>query len=167
MRKLAFVVSCLVFISALSLDVSFAQEKLNLTLEKCVEMTLENNEQILAARQELAEEEGILTTARSDEHLQLNFTSWYERSKSESNFEAKDYNGTLSAERLLLRFGEVPRRIDDAQERCRLVGLKIEAARIDTVSNTRRIFYDIVLIQDELTERKILRDEIGKKRAVS
>ena len=166
MQKSVFVVSCLIFMfSALLLDVSLAQEELNLTLDKCVEMTLENNEQILAARQELAEAEGILTTARSDEYLQLNFTSWYERSKSDGDFEAKDYNGTLSAEQLLVRFGEVPRKIDDAQERCRLAGLKVEAARIDTVSNTRRIFYDIVLIQDELTERKVLRDEIDKKRA--
>lgn len=87
MRKLAFVVSCLIFIfSALSLGVSFAQEKLNLTLEKCVEMTLENNEQILKAQQELAEAEGILRTARSDKELQLNFTSWYERSKSEGYY---------------------------------------------------------------------------------
>ena len=78
MRKLAFVVSCLIFISsAFSLGVSFAQEKLNLTLEKCVRMTLENNEQILKAQQELAEAEGILMTARSDKELQLNFTSWY------------------------------------------------------------------------------------------
>ncbi|MFC1714479.1 TolC family protein [Candidatus Poribacteria bacterium] len=166
MRKLAFVVSCLIFIfSALLLDVSFAQEKLSLTLEKCVEMTLENNEQILKAGQELAEAEGVLTTARSDEYLQLNFTSWYEQSKNDGNFEAKDYNGTISAEQLLLRFGEVPRRIDDAQERLRLAELKVESARIDEVSNTRRIFYDIVLIQDELRERKILRDEIDKKRA--
>ena len=166
MQKSVFVVSCLILMfSALLLDVSFAQEKLNLTLDQCVKMTLENNEQILKARQELAEAEGILTTARSDEYLQLNFTSWYEQSKNDGNFETKDYNGTVSAEQLLLRFGEVPRRIDDAQERLRLAGLKVESARIDEVSNTRRIFYDIILIQDELKERKILRDEIDKKRA--
>jgi len=35
---------------------------------------------------------------------------------------------------------------------------------VDVVSRTRQIFYDIVLIQDEMKERKILRDEVGKKR---
>ena len=103
----------------------------------------------------------------------------YERSKSDGyylfdqtfskslngNLETKDYNGTVSAEQPLLRFGEVPKGIDDAQEYIRLVELNVESARIDAVSNTRRIFYDIILIQDELKERKILRDEIDKKRA--
>lgn len=166
MRKLVYAVLCLIFMfSALLWNVSLGQEELNLTLEKCVEMTLKNNEQILKAQQDLAEAESILMTARSDEHLQLNFTSWYERSKNKNDFETKDYNGTLSAEQLLMRFGAVPGRIDNAQERCRVAGLTIEAAKIDEVSNTRRIFFDIILIQEELEERKILRDEIDKKRA--
>lgn len=79
--------------------------------------------------------------------------------------ETKDYNGTVRAEQPLLRFGEVPKGMDEAREYLRLVELNVESARIDAVSNTRRIFYDIILIQDELKERQTLRDEIDKKRA--
>lgn len=164
MRKLVSIL-CLTFMShVLLLDVSLGQEKLDLTLDECVEMALENNEQILKAKQSLAEVEGALMAARSDEYLQMNFTSWYQREKHDNRFETKDYNGTLNIEQLLLRFGELPNRLDAAQERYRQVELAIQSTRIDVVSGTRRIFYDIVLIQDEMKERKVLRDEIEKKR---
>ena len=164
MRKLVSIL-CLTFMShALLLDVSLGQEKLDLTLDECVEMALENNEQILKAKQSLAEVEGALMAARSDEYLQMDFTSWYQRAKHDNTFEMKDYKGTLNIEQLLLRFGGLPSRLDAAQERYRQVELAIQSTRIDVVSETRRIFYDIVLIQDEMKERKVLRDEIEKKR---
>ncbi len=165
MRKAVFVFSFLTLMfSTLLLNISFAQKVLLLTLGECVDMTLENNEQILKARQDLVAAKGVLTTARSDEYLQMNFTSWYERSKSDGAFETKDYNGTLSAEQLLLRFGEVPRPVDDAQEQCRLAELGLQSARLDEGDKTRRIFYDIVLAQEEIRERETLRIEIVKKR---
>ena len=165
MRKRVFVSLCLTFVfPALLLNTSLAQERLNLALDKCIEMALENNEQILKAQQGIVEAEGALTAARSDEYLQIDFTSSYQRAKRDSKFETKDYNGTLSADQLLLRFGELPKRVDEAQERYRQAGLALESAKIDVVGRIRRIFYDIVLIQDEIKEREILRDEIGKKR---
>ena len=165
MRKAVFAASFLTFMfPVLLLNVSLGQETLHFTLDECVDMTLENNEQILKARQDLTAAEGVLMSARSDEYLQMNFTSWYERSKSDGDFETKDYNGTLSAEQLLMRFGEVPGKVDEAQERCRLAELGLQSARLDTVDKTRRIFYDIVLAQEEIREREILRAEIVKKR---
>ncbi len=165
MRKPVCLPLCLAFMfSALLLNAPIAQERLNLTLDRCVDMALENNEQILKARQELAEVEGILTAARSDEYLQMNFTSWYERAKSDGNYETKDYNGTLQLEQLLVRFGELPRRLDEAQERYRTTELRLQSDRIDVVSRTRQIFYDIILIQEEMKDRESLRDEVEKKR---
>ena len=71
MRKLVYVVLCLIFMFfALSWNVSLAQEELDLTLEKCVEMTLKNNEQILKALQELAEAESVLA-ARPTGHFEV------------------------------------------------------------------------------------------------
>jgi outer membrane protein TolC len=164
MRKVVFVSLCLVFIFvALLLNSSLAQEKLDLTLDRCVEMALENNEQILKAQQGIAEVEGALAAARSDEYLQMNFTSWYDRAKRDNRFETKDYNGTLRAEQLLLRFGELPRRLDEVQERYRQAELDLQSAKTDVVSQIRRIFYNIILIQDEIKERAEFKDEIEKK----
>jgi outer membrane protein TolC len=145
------------------LNSSLAQERLDLTLDKCVEMALENNEQILKAQQGIAEVEGALAAARSDEYLQMNFTSWYDRAKRDNRFETKDYNGTLRAEQLLLRFGELPRRLDEVQERYRQAELDLQSAKTDMVSQIRRIFYNIMLIQDEIKERAEFKDEIEKK----
>jgi len=164
MRKAAFLSLCLslMLLATLS-NVSLAQDRLNFALDECVDMTLKNNEGILKARQAVAEAEGSLMTVRSDEYLQVNFTSWYQRSKQDNNFTTKDYNGTLSAEQLLLRFGELPARLDAAQEQYRKANLELQAAKINAVSQTRRIFYDIILIQNEMEQRKELRDEIDKK----
>ena len=145
------------------LNISLAQEKLNFTLEECVELALRNNEQVLEAQQAVTEADGALMTARSDEYLQLNFTSWYQQSKGDNDFTSKDYNGTLSAEQLLMRFGEVPKRVDAAQEQYRLADLALQDARINVVSQTRRIFYDIILIENEMEQRQALRNEIEKK----
>lgn len=164
MRKAASTISLLIFMfSALLLNSSHAQMQLNVTLERCVKMTRENNEQVLKAMQDLAVAEGILTTARSDEYLQMNFTSWYQRSKTEGDFETKDYSGTLSAEQLLLRFGAVPRKLDEAQEQYRRAELDLQSAEIDAVSKTRQIFYDIILINEEIAEREELRKKIDLK----
>ena len=137
---------------------------LSFTLGKCVEMALANNEEVLKAQQVLMEAEGALTAARSDQYLQMNFTSWYDRAKDDGKFEAKDYNGTLRAEQLLVRFGELPARLDEAQERYRKAELAVQTAKIDVVNLTRQTFYNIILIQDEMKEREVLRDEIEKKR---
>jgi outer membrane protein TolC len=62
-----------------------------------------------------------------------------------------------------MRFGEVPKRVDAAQEQYRLADLALQDARINVVSQTRRIFYDIILIENELEQRQALRNEIEKK----
>ncbi len=165
MRKAVFVSLCLISMFPAFLNVSLAQEKLSFTLDQCVEMALENNEEILKAQQEIAEAEGALIAARSDEYLQMNFTSWYEKAKHNDRFETKDYNGTLSVEQLLMRFGKLPRGLDAAQEQHRQAELKLQSAKIESVGQIREIFYNILLIQNEIAERRILRDEIEKKRA--
>lgn len=152
----------LVFMIFLPLNSPFAQE--NLTIDRCVSMALRNNEQILKAEQALAEAKGTLTVIHSDEYLQMDFTTSYQRTKSGEGIETRAYNGTLRADQLLARFGGVPKRLDAAQEKYRMAELALQSARVDVVSRTRQIFYDIVLIQDEMKERKILRDEIEKKR---
>jgi outer membrane protein TolC len=165
MRRPAFLAFWLILIYfALSHGTS-AQEKINLSLDRCVEMTLANNERILKAKQDIERAEGALTAARSDEYLQVGFSSWYQRSKRDNNFETKSYNGTLRADQLLLRFGEVPKRLDAAQEEYRLAELELESAKIDAVSQTRRTFYSIILIQDEIKERQILSEKIEEKRS--
>jgi len=164
MQKAVFVFLCVAFMFlAFLLDSPLAQDKLALTLDKCVEMALRNSEQVLKAAQVLAEAEGAMTAVRSDEYLQMGFTSWYERAKQDNRLETKDYNGTLRAEQLLMRFGELPKRLDDVQERYRQAELDLQSARIDVVSQIRRIFYNIILIQDEIREREEFVDEIKKK----
>ena len=102
MPKPVCVFSCLTFMF-LVLNLSLAQENLDLTLDQCVEMALRNDEEILKAEQTVAEAEAGLTVVRSDEYLQLNFTSWYDRAKQNNESETKSYNGTIEAEQLLVR----------------------------------------------------------------
>jgi len=167
--KIICVLCLILILPAFFLNVSLAvgspdQVFLSFTLDRCVEMALANNEEVLKAQQVLMEAEGALTAARSDQYLQMNFTSWYDRAKDDGKFEAKDYNGTLRAEQLLVRFGELPARLDEAQERYRKAELAVQTAKIDVVNLTRQTFYNIILIQDEMKEREVLRDEIEKKR---
>jgi outer membrane protein TolC len=147
----------------LMLNLSLAQEKLALTLDQCVETALRNDEEILKAEQTLAEAQAALKVVRSDEYLQLNFTSWYDRAKQNNESETKSYNGTIEAEQLLVRFGELPRRVDAAQEAYRLAELELQSVKIDVASRTRQIFYDIILIQSEIEERRIFRDELQEE----
>lgn len=163
MRKAVYILYLTFILTAFASDTSLAQEKLHLTLDQCVEMALRNNEEILRAQQTIAEAEGALTAARSDEYLNLNFASWYQKVKHDDDFETKSYNGTLKADQLLVRFGEVPRRVDAAQEAYRIAEIELRSARIDVVSRTRQIFYIIILIQSEIEEREVFRDEIEKK----
>ena len=162
MPKSVCVFSCLTLMF-LMLNLSLAQERLDFTLDQCVEMALKNDEEILKAEQTLAEAEAALTVVRSDEYLQLNFTSWYDRAKQNNESETKSYNGTIEAEQLLVRFGELPMRVDAAQEAYRRAGLEIQSARIDVASRTRQIFYDIILVQSEIEERRIFRDELQEE----
>lgn len=165
MRERMFAFLCLAFIFSFLSNASFAQAQIELTLDNCVKMAIEKNEEILKKKQALEEVKGALTAVRSDEYLQMNFTSWYERSKKDNKFETKDYNGTLRVEQLLMRFGALPKKLDEVQEQYRRAALDLQSARINIVSQTRRTFYDIILIRDEINERKLLRDEIEKKRA--
>ncbi len=162
MPKPVCVFSCLTFIF-LMLNLSLAQDALHLTLDQCVEMALRNDEEILKAEQTLAEAQAALKVVRSDEYLQLNFTSWYDRAKQNNESETKSYNGTIEAEQLLVRFGELPSRMDAAQEAYRLAELELQSARIDVASRARQIFYDIILIQSEIEERRIFRDELQEE----
>ncbi|MBD3182163.1 hypothetical protein GF312_07720 [Candidatus Poribacteria bacterium] len=166
MYKLVFAMSFMIltFFMMTSGEV-LAIGSLSLSLDECVDMALKNNEEILKAKQDISEAEGRLTAVRSDEYLQVDFTSWHDRIKNENDYETKSYNGTIHAEQRLARFGEVPGNIDAAQEQLRIALLGLESAKINVVSQTRSTFYIILLIQDEIKERLVLRDEIEKKRA--
>lgn len=93
-----------------------------LTLQRAVDMAIENDEAVLKAEQQLKKAEANLKMARSDQYPQISLTTFYERWKEENEdtAEYKDYEAEVSLEQLIARFGKVPEYLDQAQENYRL-----------------------------------------------
>ena len=140
----------------------FGQEELVLTLEKSVRMALEKNEEVLKAKAELSATECALTEVRSEEYPNLGLTSQYQKAKDETT-ESSNYAATFWVDQLIFRFGEVPEALDVAIERVRRARLAYEAARRDVAESVRRIFYDLLLVKEEIKERETFIEQIEKK----
>ena len=141
-----------------------AQEKLTLTLEKCIKLALERNEKVLQAQERLRRAEANLKAARADRYPQVGLTSSFlQREDGDSKDKYKDYRSALSLSQLLLRFGETPYSLDKTQEDVRIASLDYERARKEVAYNVRRVFYNILLAQEEIDERRKLESAIRKK----
>ena len=169
----------LIFLLCLPISLS-AQGKLTLTLEKCVRLALKRNESVLQAQQALRKAEANLKIARSDQYPQIGLTGFYEQQKNgEGNVmdrqmefrdgflypqqEYKDYRAAASFSQLLLRFGGVPDFLDNAQEDMRIARIDYERAEKEAAYAVRQVFYNILLTQEEIAERRKLEAAIKQK----
>jgi len=174
MKKIAV----LIFLMCLPINLS-AQGILTLTFEKCIKLALENNESVLQAQQVLHKAEVNLKIAQSDQYPQVGLTGFYEQWKNgagntmdsqiglSNGFyprgEDKDYRASASFSQLLWRFGGVPDFLDNAKEDVRIARINLARAQKESVYAVRQVFYNILLTQEEIAERRKLEAAIKQK----
>jgi outer membrane protein TolC len=169
----------LTFLLYLPVNLS-AQGGLTLTVEKCIRLAIEHNESVLQAQQVLRQAEANLKIAQSDQYPQVSLTGFYEQWKngegntmdSQIGFsnglyypqgEHKDYRASASFSQLLWRFGGMPDFLDNAQEEVRIARIDFERAQKEAVYVVRQVFYNILLTQEEIAERRKLEEAIKQK----
>jgi len=157
-----------------------AQGRLTITLDRCIRLAMKRNEAILQAQQALRKAEANLKVAQSDQYPQIGLTGFYEQQKNgEGNImynqmtfrdglyypqeEYKDYRTAASFSQLLLRFGGVPDFLDSAQEDIRIARIDYERAQKEAAYAVRQVFYNILLTQEEIAERRKLEAAIKQK----
>ena len=151
-----------IFLLCLPTNLS-AQGKLTLTLERCIRLAIERNEAVLQAQQALFKAEANLKIAQSDQYPQVGLTSFYEQQKNGDQQEYKDYRTAASFSQLLWRFGGVPDFLDNAQEDMRIARIDYERAQKKAAYAVRQVFYNILLTQEEIAERRKLEVAIKQK----
>ncbi|HIE30449.1 TPA: TolC family protein [Candidatus Poribacteria bacterium] len=168
-----------IFLLCLPINLS-AQEKLTLTLDECIRLAIKRNEAVLQAQQELYKAEANLKIAQSDQYPQVGLTGFYEQWKNDGGNivngqmglsgglsypqeEYKDYRAAASFSQLLLRFGGVPDFLDNAQEDMRIARIDYERAKKEAAYAVRQVFYNILLTQEEIAERRKLEAAIKQK----
>jgi len=168
-----------IFLLFLSSSLS-AQGILTITLDRCIRLAIKRNEAVLQAQQALRKAEANLKIARSDQYPQISLTGFYEQQKNgEGNIaydqmifqdglyypqeEYKDYRTAASFSQLLLRFGGVPDFLDSAQEGIRIARIDYERAQKEAAYAVRQVFYNILLTQEEIAERRKLEAAIKQK----
>lgn len=142
-----------------------AQEKLAFSLEQCIRLALERNETVKQAQESLRRAEANLRAVRSDKYPRLDLTSSFlqrENSKTPYN-DSKDYLLSASLSQLLWRFGERPDFLDKAYEDLRLALIQYEGVKKDAAYKVREVFYNILLAQEEIDERRKLEAAIQQK----
>ena len=168
-----------IFLLFLSASLS-AQGILTITLEKCIRLAMKRNEAVLQAQQALLKAEANLKVAQSDQYPQIGLTGFYEQQKNGAGNiayeqmifqdglyypqeEYKDYRTAASFSQLLLRFGGVPDFLDSAQEGIRIARIDYERAQKEAAYAVRQVFYNILLTQEEIAERRKLEAAIKQK----
>lgn len=143
----------------------FAQEKLAFSLEQYIRLALERNETVRQAQESLRRAEANLRAVRSDKypHLDLNSLLWRREDPGISYNDSKDYLLSASLSQLLWRFGERPDFLDKAYEDLRLALIQYEGVKKDAAYKVREVFYNILLAQEEIDERRKLEAAIQQK----
>ena len=157
-----------------------AQGRLTITLDRCIRLAIKRNEAVLQAQQALRKAEANLKVAQSDQYPQIGLTGFYEQQKNGAGNiaydqmifqdglyypqeEYKDYRTAASFSQLLLRFGGVPDFLDNAQEGVRIARIDYERAQKEAAYAVRQVFYNILLTQEEIAERRKLEAAIKQK----
>ena len=96
---------------------TLAQNHVTLTLENASRRVLKNSEKVLKAQKILDRATANLRIARSVYSPQLGLTGLYERRKNDALGLERDYLSRVSFSQLIAQFGEIPKDLDQAQER--------------------------------------------------
>ena len=139
-----------------------AQQQVSLTPPRAIELTLKNNETVRQAEKGVERAQANLRVSKAIYLPQVGITGEYQRQKEGAQDE-RDYlsRGQLSV--LLAQFGEVPEGLDAAQEAVRKAELSAERVKKNVVAELRNLWHDIILTQEEITQRRAIEVELVKK----
>lgn len=105
-----------------------------LSLEQCIELAVENNPNILAARSTIKAHEGKIGQSRSNFLPQINLSSGYSRRNTQTTSSVDDssnsYSGSISLNQLIYDFGKT-----STQVKISRLGLEGASAEVQNVVN--------------------------------
>ena len=144
-----FSLRLLTIVSALCLlPIRMSQaETLQLTLEECIQIALENNPQIEIARQQYQANQGVLTQAKSFYWPQLSGGIGYGRQYIDTEFPVDEDNvgsGLLQISQLIFDFGKTTGLIDTSSFNLQASGENLAQVYHDLVFDVKSRFYDVL-----------------------
>ena len=141
-----------------------ARTQLSLTLERTIELALQNNETVKKAEKIAERTKANLNILRATYMPQLGLTGAYERLKNDDqNIDNKEYFSRFQISQLLGRFGAMPADLDQAQVDVRKSIIEQERAKKEVVYAIRRLWHDITLTQEEIQQRSNIEVSLQKK----
>ena len=122
-------------------------ETLQLTLEDCIQIALENNPQIEIARQQFFADQGVLTQAKSFYWPQLSGGVGYGRQYIDTEFPVDEDNvgsGLLQISQLIFDFGKTTGLIDASSFTLQASGENLAQVYHDLVFDVKSRFYSVL-----------------------
>ena len=122
-------------------------ETLQLTLEECIQIALENNPQIEIARQQYQANQGVLTQAKSFYLPQLSGGIGYGRQYIDTEFPVDEDNvgsGLLQISQLIFDFGKTTGLIDTSSFNLQASGENLAQVYHDLVFDVKSRFYNVL-----------------------
>ena len=159
-KRLTALVMGTLFFSIVS--VVSAQRLVSLQPVRAIELALQNNEAVRKAEQVLERAKANLRLSKAVYLPQVGLTSEYQRQK-DGDIDETDYLTRAQMSVLLTQFGEIPAGLDAAQEGVRKAEIEYERAKKDSVHAVRNLWHNIILTQEEITQRRAIEDELEEK----
>ena len=158
-RLMALVIGTLFFgiVGAVS-----AQRFVSLQPTRAIELALQNNETVRKAEKVLERAKANLRLSKAVYLPQIGLTSEYQRQK-DGDIDERDYLTRAQMSVLLTQFGEIPAGLDAAQEAVRKAEIEYERAKKDIVHAVRSLWHNIILTQEEITQRRAIEIELKEK----
>ncbi len=139
-----------------------AQRLVSLTPTRAIALALKNNEAVRQAEKVVERTQANLRLSKAIYLPQVGLTGEYKRQKA-GDTDERDYLSRGQLSLLLAQFGEVPEGLDTTQEAVRKAEIAAERVKKDIVSELRNLWHDIILTQEEITQRRAIEVELVKK----
>ncbi len=139
-----------------------AQRLVSLQPVRAIELALQNNEAVRKAEQVLERAKANLRLSKAVYLPQVGLTSEYQRQK-DGDIDERDYLTRAQMSVLLTQFGEIPAGLDAAQEEVRKAEIEYERVKKDSVHAVRNLWHNIILTQEEITQRRAIEVELEEK----
>ena len=139
-----------------------AQRFVSLQPTRAIELALQNNETVRKAEKVLERAKANLRLSKAVYLPQIGLTSEYQRQK-DGDIDERDYLTRAQMSVLLTQFGEIPAGLDAAQEAVRKAEIEYERAKKDIVHAVRSLWHNIILTQEEITQRRAIEIELKEK----
>ncbi len=160
MNKRVATLAIFIFFSVVS--VVSAQRLVSLQPARAIELALQNNETVRKAEKVLERAKANLRLSKAVYLPQVGLTSEYQRQK-DGDIDERDYLTRAQMSVLLTQFGEIPAGLDAAQEEVRKAEIEYERSKKDSIHAVRGLWHNIILTQEEITQRRAIEVELQEK----